>query len=119
MDCTGSMGSYIASATTNIELICEEIVKSEKLPSAEALRLAVVAYRDHPPQDVSYITKTCNFTSAVPQVKEFLKNLYASGGGDGPEAVTAAMKECMFLEWREESTKMSVLLVFSRICRLT
>ncbi|CAD6577244.1 MAG: hypothetical protein CYPHOPRED_000199 [Cyphobasidiales sp. Tagirdzhanova-0007] len=103
------MGSYIASATTNIELICEEIVKSEKLPSAESLRLAVVAYRDHPPQDVSYVTKTLNFTSAVPEVKEFLKNLYASGGGDGPEAVTAAMKECMFLEWREMATKMVVL----------
>lgn len=100
----------IASATQNIELICEEITKSDKLPSAEALRLAIVAYRDHPPQDVSYVTKTLPFTSAVPEVKEFLKSLYASGGGDGPEAVTAAMKACLDLDWRPNSSKMVVLI---------
>jgi hypothetical protein len=46
MDCTGSMGSYIASATSNIRSIVEEIVISEK----SDVRLALVEYRDHPPQ---------------------------------------------------------------------
>jgi len=46
MDCTGSMGSYIASATSNIRSIVEEIVVSEK----SDIRLALVEYRDHPPQ---------------------------------------------------------------------
>ena len=46
MDCTGSMGSYIASATANIRSIVEEIVVSEKCD----VRLALVEYRDHPPQ---------------------------------------------------------------------
>ncbi len=46
MDCTGSMGSYIASATNNIRSIVEEIVVSEK----SDIRLALVEYRDHPPQ---------------------------------------------------------------------
>lgn len=46
MDCTGSMGSYIASATNNIRAIVEEIVISEK----SDMRLALVEYRDHPPQ---------------------------------------------------------------------
>ncbi|KAL7009959.1 hypothetical protein EMMF5_000868 [Cystobasidiomycetes sp. EMM_F5] len=99
----------IASATQNIEAICEEIVRSEKLPSAQSLRLAIVAYRDHPPQDETYVTKNLPFTSDVGQVKEFLKSLYASGGGDGPEAVTAAMHECLSLEWRQEASKMAVL----------
>ena len=46
MDCTGSMGPYISSATDNIHSIVEEIIASEK----SDIRLAVVEYRDHPPQ---------------------------------------------------------------------
>ncbi len=46
MDCTGSMGSYIESATQNIRSIVEEIVISEK----SDIHLALVEYRDHPPQ---------------------------------------------------------------------
>ncbi|KAK9893886.1 hypothetical protein P389DRAFT_174788 [Cystobasidium minutum MCA 4210] len=110
IDCTGSMGSYIASATANVEAICEEIIKSERLQSSESLRLAVIAYRDHPPQDVSYVTKQLPFTSDVTQVKEFLKTLYASGGGDGPEAVTAAMKEALELDWRENASRITLLI---------
>ena len=46
MDCTGSMGSYIASATSSIRAIVEEIVVSEK----SDIHLALIEYRDHPPQ---------------------------------------------------------------------
>lgn len=46
MDCTGSMDSYIESATQNIRSIVEEIVTSEK----SDVHLALVEYRDHPPQ---------------------------------------------------------------------
>ncbi len=46
MDCTSSMGSYINSAKTNIRSIVEEIVVSEK----SDIHLALVEYRDHPPQ---------------------------------------------------------------------
>lgn len=46
MDCTGSMGSYIESARENIRSIVEEIVTSEK----SDIQLALVEYRDHPPQ---------------------------------------------------------------------
>lgn len=34
---------------------------------------------------------------------------YASGGGDGPEAVTAALHATLSLNWRPEATKMVVL----------
>ena len=46
MDCTGSMGSYIASATANSRAIVEESGVSEKCD----VRLALFEYRDHPPQ---------------------------------------------------------------------
>lgn len=110
LDCTGSMGSYIASATKNIELIVENIQQSEKLSSPQALRIGLIAYRDHPPQDNSYITKTHELTSDIASVKEYLTALFASGGGDGPEAVTAALKATTELQWRPAASKMAVLI---------
>jgi hypothetical protein len=46
MDCTGSMGAYIHSATENIRSIVDEIVTHEQ----SDIRLALIEYRDHPPQ---------------------------------------------------------------------
>jgi len=109
-DCTGSQGSYITSATKNIEQICAHIFESGRLQSAEDLRIGLIAFRDHPPQDHTYITKNFGFTSDISQVKKDLSGLYASGGGDGPEAVTAAMAEALQMQWRPLATKMIVLI---------
>lgn len=35
----------------------------------------VVNYRDHPPQDNTYVTKCNPFSSDIPQVQEYLKGL--------------------------------------------
>jgi len=109
-DCTGSQGSYITSATKNIEQICAHIFESGKLQSPEDLRVGLVAFRDHPPQDHTYIVKNFGFSSDISKVHNHLSGLYASGGGDGPEAVTAAMAEALGMDWREHSSKMIVLI---------
>lgn len=109
-DCTGSQGSYIASATKNIEAICNHIYESGKLQTREDLRIGLIAYRDHPPQDHTYVTKNFGFSSDVAQVHKHLSSLYASGGGDGPEAVTAALAEALRMEWRPSASKMVVLI---------
>ncbi|KAL1736541.1 hypothetical protein EV714DRAFT_241889 [Schizophyllum commune] len=109
-DCTGSQGSYIASATKNIEAICEHIFQSGKLLSREDLRVGLVAFRDHPPQDHTYITKNFGFSSDITKVHHDLSGLYASGGGDGPEAVTAALAEALQMDWRPTASKMIVLI---------
>ncbi|GHJ84119.1 hypothetical protein NliqN6_0521 [Naganishia liquefaciens] len=109
-DATGSMGSYIASATKNIEEICNQIVTHGQLERPDDLRIAIVAYRDHPPQDRTYLTKTLPFTSSIQEISSFLHDLSASGGGDGPEAVTAALQVTLHeLAWRTYSTKTVVL----------
>ncbi|CAF1477916.1 unnamed protein product [Adineta ricciae] len=46
MDCTGSMGPYIESAKDNIHGTIEQIIANE----TSDIRLALVEYRDHPPQ---------------------------------------------------------------------
>ncbi|GLB38404.1 hypothetical protein LshimejAT787_0502690 [Lyophyllum shimeji] len=109
-DCTGSQGSYITSATKNIEQICAHIFESGKLQSPEDLRVGLVAFRDHPPQDHTYIVKNFGFSSDISKVHNHLSTLYASGGGDGPEAVTAAMAEALGMDWRERASKMIVLI---------
>lgn len=109
-DCTGSQGSYISSATKNIQLICENIFQSGKLQSREDLRVGLVAFRDHPPQDHTYITRNFGFSSDIDKVQRDLASLYASGGGDGPEAVTAALAEALNIGWNEQASKMIVLI---------
>ena len=106
MDCTGSMGSYIQAAKRNIEAIVAKLVQSEGYD----LRFALIAYRDHPPQDNSYVTKKFEFTSDVQQMKSDLAKLSAQGGGDGPEAVAAGLKQTLDSNWRPNATKVCVLI---------
>ena len=104
MDCTGSMGSYINSARDNIRRIVEEIVASEK----SDVRLALVEYRDHPPQDRTFVTRTHDFTASAKTMKGWLDNCSADGGGDTPEAVADALHDILKLSWRDGATKICV-----------
>lgn len=76
--------------------------------------MGLVAFRDHPPQDHTYITKNFGFSSDIAKVQKDLSGLYASGGGDGPEAVTAAMFEALNMDWREEASKMVRFSIFTK-----
>lgn len=49
------------------------------------MRFAIVAYRDHPPQDSSYVTQHLDFTDQFEAIN-YVKTLTAGGGGDQPEA---------------------------------
>ena len=54
----------------------EEIVSKEKAD----VHLALVEYRDHPPEDTSFVTRVNDFTSSVRTMKQWLDNCSASGG---------------------------------------
>lgn len=71
----------------------QEVIKSiitniESKVSTEGLQLrfAIVSYRDHPPQESSYVTQHLDFTDQFSAIN-YVKALSASGGGDEPEAV--------------------------------
>ena len=81
MDCTGSMGSYIASAQANIKTIIEHIQSTEKTE----VRFGLIEYRDHPPQDSTFVTRVHQFSSSITTMREAVNACSASGGGDGPE----------------------------------
>ncbi|XP_067665932.1 uncharacterized protein [Haliotis asinina] len=106
MDCTGSMGSYIDSARENISLIIDKISSA----GGRNVRFALVEYRDHPPQDRSFITKPHDFTSQIATMKSWLRDCSASGGGDGPEAVVDGLQALLNFSWRSAATKIAVLI---------
>ena len=102
----GSMSSYITTARENIRYIVEHLVASEK----SDIRLALVEYRDHPPEDRTFVTRTHNFTASVSKMRKWLDDCRARGGGDLPEAVADALHDVVRLKWRENATKICVLI---------
>ena len=106
MDTTGSMGSYIESARNNIRNLVDEIAVN----SNTDLRVALIEYRDHPPQDKTFVTRTNDFTSSVNEMKNWLGKAKAQGGGDTPEAVAEGLFDVTLLSWRPEAAKITVLI---------
>ncbi len=107
VDNTGSMGPYIEATKTKILEIIRTIKKEEL---CHRLRVGLVSYRDHPPQEESYVTKKYELTSETSKIEENVKEMLAFGGGDGPEAVDTALHVANRMEYLRESAKIMVLI---------
>jgi hypothetical protein len=105
VDETGSMGPYIDTVKQKILEIIHTIRVKELCSS---LRIGLVSYRDHPPEESSFVTKTFPFNEDVDKIKEAILSMYASGGGDGPEAVCDALYDITRLSWREKASKIVI-----------
>ena len=84
-DTTGSMGSYLVKTKDVIKQIIAKI-KNKMEDETIDLKFGFVAYRDHPPQDSTYVIKSKNLCDEE-EILEFISNQEANGGGDTPEAV--------------------------------
>ena len=111
-DTTGSQGPYINSAKKAIRDICNKISASADIKK-EFIRFGLIAFRDHPPQDDSYVTKLFGLTNDISVMQTNLNSLIASGGGDGPEAQTAALAAALNMDWSDNAVKMVVLITDS------
>jgi hypothetical protein len=90
----------------SIRKIVEEIVGLEK----SDVKLALVEYRDHPPQEESFVTRVHDFTGSINEMRKWLGECSAVGGGDTPEAVADGLQDALNLKWREKSTKICILI---------
>lgn len=91
----------------NINKIADEIIKSEKCH----LRIGLVNYRDHPPQDLTYVTEVNDLTDDIKSAKDFISKTTARGGGDLPESICCAFHDCLEkLTWRDDSIKIAILI---------
>ena len=101
-DTTGSLQPYINASVARCKEICFALQESGQLDEVEGLRLAVVAFRDH---NDEYVTEDFGgFTHSVETIETNLSKLEADGGGDGPEAITAALDVALKLKWRGSDT---------------
>ncbi|MGY5859814.1 MAG: vWA domain-containing protein, partial [Candidatus Thorarchaeota archaeon] len=106
VDNTGSMGPYIQNVKTKILEIIRTIKKEEL---CHRLRVGLVSYRDHPPEETSYITKKFELSPETVLIEQNVMLMGASGGGDGPEAVSTALQVMNKMEYLNESAKIAVL----------
>ena len=90
IDCTGSMGSWIGASKKEIKSIIE-CIRNQYF--GIVIRVSIVAYRDH--CDGNDISEIFPFSQNVDKAKEFITNLRASGGGDGPEDVAGGFENAL------------------------
>jgi hypothetical protein len=105
IDTTGSMGSFLSAAKqTLLDTLAE-------LSTREGVELSVglVEFRDHPPQERSFVTRATDFTQDRDALQAVINGLSANGGGDAPEAVYQGMWDALALEWRPHSARYLLL----------
>jgi hypothetical protein len=115
LDATSSMSSYIEGSKESIKTIIEDAQKSlkEMQKDEDSLQFAIVAYRDHPPQDTTFVTQISNFNNAKVTL-DFLQGVSAYGGGDCAEAVMDGLYDALYnVEWRANSEKFVFLILDS------
>ena len=105
VDTTGSMQSYILKTKEAIKRVVDEFNKKiSDDDDKKDFKFSFVGYRDHPPQDYTYVTKEKDFTTSTECIN-FINTISAGGGGDTPEAVLDGLNHMMKLSWREKSSK--------------
>ncbi|KAG1849195.1 hypothetical protein F4604DRAFT_1934983 [Suillus subluteus] len=111
-DATGSQQQYIDTARNGITQICNTLLSGGNFAPGD-LRFGLIAFRDHPPQDLSFIIQEYPFTTDFGSVAANLGGLTATGGGDGPESQSDALSAAYKADWKDEATKVVVLITDS------
>ena len=72
------------------------------------IKYGFVAYRDHPPEEFTYLTKIQDLCSAE-EIINFILQQNACGGGDVPEAVLDGLYQAVTsISYRENSLRFLV-----------
>jgi hypothetical protein len=105
VDTTGSMRGLIAAAQRQMITMLDALSRT----AGVAMRLGVVEYRDHPPQD-PLVYRAHGLTADLATARKTIDGLEAAGGGDTPESVLdGVLATCRELKWREHARRIAVL----------
>ncbi|TXT55996.1 MAG: hypothetical protein BAJATHORv1_30380 [Candidatus Thorarchaeota archaeon] len=107
VDNTGSMGPYIRTVQEKIIQIIRTIKKEELV---HRLRVGVISYRDHPPEETTYVIQRHHLTNDTHKIEEAVMSMSASGGGDGPEAVADGIEAAIRMEYLSDAAKVLILI---------
>ena len=106
VDATGSMGDEIRYLQAELEDVVKRV--KDSLPASQ-LNLGSVFYRD---STDDYITRYANFSEDPQPTLSFIKEQYADGGGNYPEAMDAAVEVALdSLDWSESAKARLLFLV--------
>ena len=107
VDTTGSMKDDISAVRDSLDEIVNHITSRTK---GLEIRFGIVSYRDHPPQDRTYVTKLFDFSDNIKRVKKLIAELRPSEGGDTPEAVADGIADARTkLSWERNAYKVVLL----------
>jgi len=103
MDATGSMGPYIANVRQKLKTLAQELSMHRLRPLTA---FALVLYRDHPPQDRTFVTRFYPLSEHLDDIQKVFDQASAGGGGDGPEAVADGLYDALYnITWRQGAHK--------------
>jgi hypothetical protein len=109
VDTTGSMGPFIQTAQQHMIDMLQGVTQAAEL--SIDLRVGLVEYRDHPPQDNTFVSRPYEFQANLKQVQQVINRLRPDGGGDPPEAVFDGLQAAgEGLQWRPYSRRLAVLI---------
>lgn len=104
VDTTGSMKPFLDAARRQML----EMIRSAVAAADVQLRLGLVEYRDHPPQDK--LIYRVHALDTVDALRRVINGLTAEGGGDEPEAVLDGMlAACREMAWAPHARRLAVL----------
>ncbi len=104
LDTTGSMGEEIQRLKTTIELINLNL---SSLSTRPRVRFGMVLYKDRGDE---YLTEVVPFTEDVQAFQSALERVEASGGGDTPEDLQAALQEAMTMSWNRGGVRLGFII---------
>ncbi len=104
IDATGSMSSIIeevkANALSFYQKFVDEMEAQDPPKSVQQLRIKVIAFRDYGADSEPMVeSKFFVLDDESTEFHEFVSNIDASGGGDGPENSLEALALAMKSEW--------------------
>jgi hypothetical protein len=106
VDTTGSMGSFIGEAKRHLVAALETLRTDANLD----LHTGLVEYRDHPPQEKSFVTRIHPLTGDPKAMQKVIAGLKPDGGGDMPEAVYDGLQDTSTkMTWRPHSLRLALL----------
>lgn len=108
IDSTGSMSDEIRSVKTHIINIVNDVRDGQPAPE---MRIGVVTYRDHEPEELEYLFDYFDLTYDIDSALEFIEQIQANGGGDMPEAVADGLHYAVRkMDWDSDHRKIIFLI---------
>ena len=104
LDTTGSMGGLIAAAKEKIFAIAHAMTQADPAPE---IAIGLVGYRD---RGDDYVTRVTDLSTDIDTVYSTLLDFRASGGGDAPESVNAALDDAVHaISWSDDPSAYRVI----------